>query len=669
MSRVLIYSGTTEGRDLAYRLSDYNIDSVVSVATDYGEMMMEKRDNIKVITGRLDVGMMRELTGFDAVIDATHPFATEVTENILKSLSGTDVPYYRLSRATECEGTVGCTFFDSVEECIEALLARKATGKILITTGSKDINAFALNESLRDRLLVRVLPAVKSLEICYEAGIDGRQIIAMQGPFSTKMNLAQIKEYGIDVLVTKESGRTGGLDSKIEACAIAGIDCYIIRRPDVSEGIREYNTDEIVSILCDRFGKSCEGILDIALCGIGMGAYGCQTVEVADRIKKSDYIFGAERMLDAVKTGAVRYPFYTPDKIIPILDTIRTDGKRARVTVLFSGDSGFFSGSHNMYEALVQNSGNRVTVMPGISSIAYLSAKAGINWQQSVIISAHGVNEDKWIPELVDGCLHSHSTFFITSGPEDVKKIIDLAGSVGIPGISVIIGRNLSYDDEEILTIIPGKGEYPQKEGLYCGIIINDNPVKKLLCPVIKDEDMIRGNVPMTKEEVRHLSVLRLNAHRGDVIADIGAGTGSVSVEIAGMSPDVQVYSIESSDEALALIKENIDKLSLNNVHVIKAMAPDGLSDIPVPACAFIGGSRGRLSLILNKLYEINNHMRVVMNAVSMESICEMNNLIKDMSVENVEITQVSVSRTRTLGNVNILQSGNPVFIFSFDFV
>ena len=120
--------------------------------------------------------------------------------------------------------------------------------------------------------------------------------------------------------------------------------------------------------------------------------------------------------------------------------------------------------------------------------------------------------------------------------------------------------------------------------------------------------------------------------------------------------------------QKVGLICKNKEKFALDNVKVIHALAPDGLSELPKADCAFIGGSRGNLKAILDKLKAINPKMRVVLNAVSMETICEMNDLLKTYNTENVDITQIAVSRTKTLGGYNMLQGGNPVFVFSFNF-
>ena len=213
MKNVLIFSGTTEGRELAEALCARQIDCVASVATEYGREVMRPQEHLVIREGRMSEPEMEELmrTGaFLAVVDATHPYAVEVTEHIKESAKKTNLPYLRLSRSTAAEREIAehewmiHTVADT-QECVKLLSS--LPGNILLTTGSKELHAYAVREEIRKRLFVRVLPGVESIEICHREQIPGKQIIAMQGPFGTELNEALIRQYDIGVLVTKESGQ------------------------------------------------------------------------------------------------------------------------------------------------------------------------------------------------------------------------------------------------------------------------------------------------------------------------------------------------------------------------------------------------------------------------------------------------------------------------------
>ena len=342
----------------------------------------------------------------------------------------------------------------------------------------------------------------------------------------------------------------------------------------------------------------------------------------------------------------------------------------------------------------------KAEVLPGISSLSVLSARTGISWQDAKILSTHGVEPALWKSRLLDVAKHEKKTFFLTSGVADVEKIGNLLSSEFAKeewkNLKIYLGYQLSYPQEWVrcLTVDElcklmnrdhndcwqdslqnSSQEDPQdqlqdkpEEGLYAGMLINEQPKKHRLTPGYPDDMFIRGQVPMTKEEVRSVSICKLHLTEDAVVYDIGSGTGSVSVEIAALSPRVQVYAMEINGEAVSLLEENCKHFYLHNVNCIQTKAPDGLEDLPVATHAFIGGSKGNLREILWTLYRKNSHMRIVVNAVSMETICQMQELLKELPVEQDEILQLSVTKTKQLGGYHMLQAANPVYIYAFTF-
>ena len=147
---------------------------------------------------------------------------------------------------------------------------------------------------------------------------------------------------------------------------------------------------------------------------------------------------------------------------------------------------------------------------------------------------------------------------------------------------------------------------------------------------------------------------------------DIGSGTGSIAMEIAGLSDEIQVFAIEKRKEAVSLIKQNKEKFQLENIQVVEADAPEGLKNLPTPTHAFIGGSGGRMKEILQVLYRMNPNIRVVITAISMETICEIKEILSIYPMENKEIVQMQVSRAKSVGNYHLMQAENPVWIFAF---
>lgn len=667
MKEILIFAGTTEGRKLSECLAVAGIAHTICVATEYGEVVLKEHPLAKVHCGRMNQSEIREYIRngkFAAVVDATHPYAEVITENIQKAMEGLDIPYLRLKRDTEDENTYQkITYFESNEDCAKAL--EQIEGNILLTTGSKELAVYCSNEKVKQRLYVRILPGMDSLKLCMEQDIVGKQILALQGPFTTEMNEAMICQYQIKCLVTKKSGRTGGYQEKIAAAGKQDIPVFVVGQPKPQKGDSFAEVCRKLEAICGQTIKITDR-MEIILAGVGMGSRDCLTVEVRKEIENADILLGAKRMIAPYQPKVEKQPFYTADRIIPYLKNLQEDG---RVVILFSGDSGFYSGCQSLYQALQEEieAGRlnaTVRIMPGISSVAYLAAGIGVCYQDADICSMHG----KSLINLTERIRSHKKTFLIMSGVQDVNRLGNLLADAGLQDCEIFVGYQLSYPEQKIRNMTPKECMELQEEGLYCCCIKNPHAVKKKLTHGKADADFIRDKVPMTKEEVREVSICKMNLHQGAVVYDIGSGTGSIAVETAGLSDDIQVFAIEQKKEAVSLMKQNREKFGLENIEVVETSAPDGLTGLPAPTHAFIGGSGGHLKEILSALYQRNPGMRVVINAISMETICEIREILSGYPIEGEEIVQMQVSRVKTAGNYHLMQAENPVWICAFNF-
>lgn len=188
-----------------------------------------------------------------------------------------------------------------------------------------------------------------------------------------------------------------------------------------------------------------------------------------------------------------------------------------------------------------------------------------------------------------------------------------------------------------------------------------------MITPGLPDSEFIRGQVPMTKEEVRALSICKLRLSEKSVVYDIGSGTGSVAVEIARLSEKISLFAVEVKAEACSLIRQNIEKFGLKNIRLVEGLAPASLEGLPAATHAFVGGCKGHFREIMTALLKINPRMRVVANAVSLESIGDIQSVLKDFPIKDFECVQLAVSRSEKAGNYHLMKAENPVFIFSFD--
>ena len=688
MKKVLVFAGTTEGRELAELLADSNIKCSVCVATDYAlELMNDKR--LDVHCGRLTEEEMEVLMRdgkFDVVVDATHPYAQIVSQNVRQAADMESISLIRLRRSTE-SAEEGFVSFKTHEECSAWLSFQ--TGNILLTTGSKDLGSYAKNETIKNRLFVRVLPGEESIRLCTANGITGRQIIAMQGPFSAQMNECILREYSIDWMVTKISGHAGGFEEKVEAAKKAGVGICAILPPAENVCETEISGDERKSsmYICENVydtAKKLELLLKedilskrsrkIILSGIGMGNTDGITREAYHAFEEAEVIFGAERMLENLPGKGIKVPYYRADDIISYLIE---HPQYTKVAAAFSGDSSFYSGAQSMKKALEEANEKGIlksetTILPGISSVSALAARLGVSWNDAVLASIHGRRTN-----VVNLVRKNTKVFLLLSGKNDFEMLVNKFREAGINHVKISAGYRLSYPEEKLFTFYLDEFEtklFDLPEGVYTCLIENEDCEEQILTPGMDDEIFSRTKVPMTKNEVRVLSISRLELTKKAVVYDVGSGTGSVSAECARLSHDIVVFAIEQKEEAANLTKENAVRLGLSDqIVVINKKAPEGFEELPTPTHVFIGGSSGALSDILSAIQkklivkENTKGVRVVINAVSLETIAQITKLIQTYPVKHVQLTQIQASRAHKLGSYNLMQAQNPVLIASFN--
>jgi precorrin-6Y C5,15-methyltransferase (decarboxylating) len=664
MKKIIIFSGTTEGRTLSEMFSKDKISHLVSVASDYGKEMMKENDFAKVHVGRMDAGEMKAFLseeGFstgDFVVDATHPYAKEVTANVREVSDKMNLNYIRVIREESNIADDRVRYYADVTECASSLNGKE--GNILLTTGSKELGKICdcLDENTKKRLYVRVLPALESLQLCSSAGIEPDHIIAMHGPFGLELNKAIMTQYNIRHLVTKESGAAGGFTEKVEAALLLGAEVHVISRPVKEAGSSACEAFEIIT--GKEMPQSGES-LKIFIAGVGMGCRNSRTLELENAIATSDLVFGSQRLVNDIDCGR-KFSMYLSSDIIPVLET----EKWTKAVILFSGDTGFYSGARKMAQALRKwRDDIDIEILPGISSFSYLASKLGESYEDAALCSLHGKNSEKDLWNIVDTIKYNSKVFALLSGAEDVSKLAEKLLEQGIDA-EIAVGKDLSYENEKIIWLKCSEAVSFSIEGIVTAFVRNSSPQKKPLLNVRKDDFFIRDKVPMTKECVRHESIIRLGLRDGDIFYDIGGGTGSVAIEAASLCSHLKVTTIERKSEAVELISQNIKKAGLCNVDVICDDAINALTSLPKPDAVFIGGSGGKLREILDVLREKGTGIRVVINAVSIETIEEVRSVLREIPHEDEEAIMLAVTDLKEIGSYHLMQAQNPVWIFSF---
>ena len=652
MSKICIFGGTTEGRKLAEFLSGQPCDVMVCVATDYGQTLLPEAEHVSVSARRLPVGEIVSLLTehrFDLVIDATHPYAQSITKSIARACRETGTLRWRLLRGASGVSPEH-TYVETVSDA--AAFLSETEGNILLTTGSKELAGFSQLPGFSERVWARVLPLQSSLDACAQAGLPASHIFAMQGPFSEAMNAAMLRTIGAQYLVTKDGGAPGGFEEKESAAKSAGARLVVIGRPPEEEGL---SLSKTISALCTRFGFAPNP--EVFIAGIGPGSEALQTQEVRAAIRRADCLIGARRMLDAV-AGPQQLAI---DAIAPetIASHIAQHPECGTFCVVMSGDTGFYSGTKKLLPLL---KACRVQVLPGLSSMSYLCARLGVNYEDAVPVSLHGRDFD-----IAREVRRRRKVFTLVGGDGGMQALCERLTQAGLGHVRIAVGERLSYPDEAITRGTAQELRSHTFDKLSAALIENDTP-NEIVTPGLPDEAFLRNLepgklVPMTKSEVRSICLSKLRLTPNAVCWDVGAGTGSVSIEMARLCADGTVYAIEKNERALALLEKNKEAFSASNMQIIPGLAPEACRALPAPTHAFLGGTSGSVRDILALLLEKNPHVRIVATAVTLESVSALSSCMADFEI--AECVSVQVSKAAQLGQYHLMQAQNPVYIFT----
>ena len=651
MYKVIVFAGTTEGREIAEFLDRKGISAHICVATEYGEQLLQGGQNLEISHERLNAEEMELLIKekkCEMVIDATHPYAAEVTINIKKACEAAEVSYIRVLRKNqENQNSGDCLYADSVEDAVALLEHTK--GNILATTGSKEAAKYTALTDYESRVFLRVLSLPDVVKQCKELGFQGKNLICMQGPFSKELNIAMLRQWDCKYLVTKMSGATGGFQEKIDAARICGCISVIIGRPLKESGL---SVNECKRILCQKFSLKSQA--EISLVGIGMGSAETRTVEASRAIRESDLLIGARRMIDSCREfGKDCYVEYDSQKIAQYL---AEHPEYEKVAVLLSGDPGFNSGAKKLLDVL----GNQVKVISGISSASYFMSRIQKSWDDVLITSAHGKHTN-----LVSLIKRNKKVFSILGTRDGIRNLAQEMAALGLNRAQLYTGECLSYPDEKIRKGAPEDFLNYEADPLSVVYVENPDAQKEYVTHGIPDTEFLREKVPMTKEEVRTVSLSKLHLEEDSVCYDVGAGTGSVSIEMASRAWNGKVYAIEKKALAVELLKKNREKFAVENLEIIEGTAPEALENLEPPTHAFIGGSSGKMETILRLLLEKNPSVRIVINCIALETVSETLQCLKTLPVKEEEILQISVSKGKSVGNYHMMMGENPIYIIS----
>ena len=395
--------------------------------------------------------------------------------------------------------------------------------------------------------------------------------------------------------------------------------------------------------------------MNVTLIGMGSGQPENLTLQGLAALRQADLILGARRLLAVLPAGCTenRAAAYRPDEVAELLQTSGAEN----AVLVYSGDTGFYSGASAMMEKL-EALGVRARVLPGLSSIQLLAAALGRPWQGWNLVSAHGRTCDP-----VAECMQGRPTFFLTGGSEDPATLCAQLAAEGFGDVQGVVGQCLGTPEEKLF-----RGSVKElaagRFNSLSVLLVETAEVLPRRAPGLPDEAFERGDVPMTKQEVRAAVLAKLAVRPEDILWDVGAGTGSVSVELALAAPRGRVYAVECRPEGCALIKANREKFRTRNLVLVEGLAPAALSDLPAPDAVFIGGSKGSLAAIVDAVLDKNPDARICVSAIALETLSA---AVAALTAKGrtVQVSQIAVSRAKAMGGLHLMMAQNPIYLIT----
>lgn len=402
----------------------------------------------------------------------------------------------------------------------------------------------------------------------------------------------------------------------------------------------------------------------LTIIGIGPGSAEYFMPAARNRMWEAHTVIAARRILPMLREvcGAVETEFLPMGKIKDTLEMI--DGllrEEKEVALIVSGDPLMYS----LYKTILNQEISadwEMEVIPGIGSMQMLGAAFGETMEDARLVSVHGRSRT---PGSVALCVTENpKVFFLCSKEQGPAWLSQIMLDYHLDDVEVFAGANLSYEDQILESGSPAEIAKKEFPSLCVAMIKNPHPRPVTRPCFLSDEDFERGRTPMTKEEIRVLILHKMKIHPDDVIWDIGAGTGSVSVECARQATFGQVHSVERDEAAVHLIEKNRDKFELDNLFIYQGDAAERTADLPVPDKVFIGGSGGKLGEIMKNIAAFDREIRVTVSAVTLETIAEAGEILGNYDAD-YDVIQATVGRGRKIGSYHIMDTNNPVMIFT----
>ncbi|MDP2681201.1 MAG: precorrin-6y C5,15-methyltransferase (decarboxylating) subunit CbiE [Deltaproteobacteria bacterium] len=355
------------------------------------------------------------------------------------------------------------------------------------------------------------------------------------------------------------------------------------------------------------------------------------------------------------------------DEVAKILNPKSKIRNPKSAVVLASGDPNFFGIADFIIKRLGKDA---VEIIPNVSTMQYAFAKIKENWNDARFFSLHGRGKVRSQKDIIDE-IACHNKVGIFTDPDNTpSKIARALIDKGIKDYKVYVCEDLGTDNEKItegtLGRIAKKSFSPLNVMMLLMGQVSGVRSQNLSCPGsfgIPDTEFSHSKGMITKEEIRVISLAKLKLKADSILWDIGAGSGSLSIEAAMLAKDGKVFAVEKEKERVIHIEKNKNKFKTANLEIIRKKAPDGFKNLPVPDAVFIGGGGRDIGKILEVCSKrIKRYGRIVVNAITIETLAAAAHFF-ETSGWNMETVSVNIAKTKDVADSHLFNAHNPVFI------
>ena len=377
-----------------------------------------------------------------------------------------------------------------------------------------------------------------------------------------------------------------------------------------------------------------------------------------DLIFSSDYIIGKEEFLSLFDIDKSKKILLSKN-LFEVISFIKEHYKSKNIVILASGDPNFFG----IAETLRKYIGNEIEVIPSVSYMQIAFSKANLSWEDASFVSLHGRSIVEILPYIVKGVKKIGIYTDRINSPDKIAKFLISKGVSGKDYYSFVC-EDIGGEEKVFSGYLE---DLVDKEFSYPNILILKKEREDFEFSFgIDDELFFKEKNMITKKEIRVIVLSYLNLNKAKIFWDIGAGSGSISIEASKIMRNGMVYAIEKDENKIDCILKNIKKFSAVNVEIIKGEAPEILSFLPQPDRIFIGGSGGKFKEILEVSFDkLEEDGILISNIVTVDNLSYVISFAKSKNIK-YKILSLNISKAEDIKNIRIFKALNPVFLFYF---